>query len=356
MADIVLGPSGGHGGHEFQGYAVPAGAQVAEIRVNAGLYIDGLQLVYRDANGATIEMDHVGGHSGLHHAVTLEAGEYLTGVSGRCGRYIDSIRFHTNLRTTDQFGGPGGEDEYRFEVAAGSEIVGFVGRAGWFVDQLGAIVRERTVTGQAGVVAADTAAAFSEPAAAAPTVPPQPAARSAAKGRKKTAPAADLVAIPDAAPVTPPAPDLVAIPDSTLAAPPAPTLVGIPDSAPVEATTPELVGIPDSTPVAVESAAIAAGERTATVDLGAKAAPDDLTKIEGIGPKIEQVLADAGIITFAQLAATSAPRLREILTAAGSRYRITDPTTWPDQAALAAAGDWAGFNDLVGKLKAGRRA
>ena len=83
---------------------------------------------------------------------------------------------------------------------------------------------------------------------------------------------------------------------------------------------------------------------------------DDFTQIEGIGPKIEQVLADAGIITFAQLAATSAPRLREILTAAGSRYRITDPTTWPDQAALAAAGDWAGFNDLVGKLKAGRRA
>ncbi len=81
-----------------------------------------------------------------------------------------------------------------------------------------------------------------------------------------------------------------------------------------------------------------------------------MTKIEGIGPKIAQVLADAGITTFAALAGTSAGRLREILNAAGSRYRITDPTTWPEQAAHAAAGDWDKFNELVGRLKAGKRA
>jgi predicted flap endonuclease-1-like 5' DNA nuclease len=300
-------------------------------------------------DAAPVELAHLGGRGGLHHTITLAAGEYLIGVSGRCGRYIDSIRFHTNQRVTDSYGGSGGQDEYRFEAAPGAEIVGLTGRADWFIDQLGVIVRARA--GEASAAPAVLPAAAIPAAAPAELPPAKPAARS----RKKTAPAADLVGLPDAAPVTPPAPDLVAIPGATLAAPPAPDLVGIPDSAPVEATAPELVGIPDSAPIAVEAAAVVTGERTASIDLGAKAAPDDLTKIEGIGPKVEQVLADAGITTFAQLAATPAPRLRQILDAAGSRYRITDPTTWPDQAAFAAAGDWASFNELVGKLKGGRR-
>lgn len=352
MADLVLGPAGGHGGHEIHGYAAPAGAKVREIRINAGLYVDGLQFVYSETGSGTertpVEMAHLGGRGGLHHTVTLDADEYLTGVSGRCGRYIDSIRFHTNKRTTDSYGGPGGEDEYRFEAAAGGEIVGLVGRADWFIDQLGVIVRDRSGFASAVAAAPVAAAPADDTASATP--------KSASRSRKKTTPAADLVALPDAAPVTPPAPDLVAIPDSTLAAPPAPNLIGIPDSAPVEATAPELVGIPGSEPIAVESAATVTGQRTASIDLGAKAAPDDLTRIEGIGPKVEQVLAAAGITTFAQLAATPIAQLRAILDAAGSRYRISDPTTWPDQAALAAAGDWASFNELVSKLKAGRRA
>jgi predicted flap endonuclease-1-like 5' DNA nuclease len=297
-------------------------------------------------------MAHLGGRGGLHHTVTLEADEYLTGVSGRCGHFIDSIRIHTNKRVTDSYGGRGGEEEYRFEAAANGEIVGLVGRAGWFIDQLGVIVRDRAGVTRAAKTAAAAAVADDTTAAATAAAT---AAKSTSRSRKKTAPAADLVALPDAAPVTPPAPDLVAIPDSTLAAPPAPNLVAIPDSAPVDATAPELVGIPDSDPIAMESAATVAGQRTASVDLGAKTAPDDLTKLEGIGPKVEQVLVAAGITTFAQLAATPVAQLRAILDAAGSRYRITDPTTWPDQAALAAAGDWAAFNELVSKLKAGRR-
>jgi hypothetical protein len=36
MANLVLGPSGGNGGHEFNGYTIPTGAKVHEIRVNAG--------------------------------------------------------------------------------------------------------------------------------------------------------------------------------------------------------------------------------------------------------------------------------------------------------------------------------
>ncbi len=84
------------------------------------------------------------------------------------------------------------------------------------------------------------------------------------------------------------------------------------------------------------------------------AAGDDLKVIEGIGPTIDRLLQDSGIGTFAQLATTSVPALRAVLTAAGARFRVADPTTWPDQARLAAAGDWEGLKVLQATLKAGR--
>jgi large subunit ribosomal protein L21 len=65
---------------------------------------------------------------------------------------------------------------------------------------------------------------------------------------------------------------------------------------------------------------------------------DDLTIVEGIGPKIAGLFIDAGITTFAQLADTSADKMKEILTAAGPRYAIHNPTTWAEQAALARDG------------------
>ena len=41
--------------------------------------------------------------------------------------------------------------------------------------------------------------------------------------------------------------------------------------------------------------------------------PDDLKIVEGIGPKIEGLLNNEGIFTFAQLAATAPERIKEIL-------------------------------------------
>ena len=78
---------------------------------------------------------------------------------------------------------------------------------------------------------------------------------------------------------------------------------------------------------------------TKVTSQGAEAA-DDLKKIEGIGPKIEELLNEAGINTFAQLSETSADKVKEILEAAGPRFTMHDPTTWAKQAALAAAGSW----------------
>lgn len=81
---------------------------------------------------------------------------------------------------------------------------------------------------------------------------------------------------------------------------------------------------------------------------------DDLKKIEGIGPKIEQLLHKAGIKTFAQLATTDAADIRKILDAAGERYRIHNPTTWPEQSAMARDGRWAELKVWQDELDGGK--
>lgn len=67
---------------------------------------------------------------------------------------------------------------------------------------------------------------------------------------------------------------------------------------------------------------------------------EDLKIVEGIGPKIEGLLKDAGIMNWADLAAAAESRLQEVLATAGDRYRLADPSTWAKQASLAAAGKW----------------
>lgn len=82
--------------------------------------------------------------------------------------------------------------------------------------------------------------------------------------------------------------------------------------------------------------------------------PDDFTVIEGIGPRISGLLQAAGIITLNQLADTEVSRLQELLDEAGLG-RLANPSTWPEQAKLAAAGDWEGLQKLQDELHGGRR-
>ncbi len=88
----------------------------------------------------------------------------------------------------------------------------------------------------------------------------------------------------------------------------------------------------------------------------APAEPDDLRRIEGIGPKTATGLNELGIITFAQLAQADPEKLETDLKAAGVRIISGATATWPEQAALAAKGDWDGLEKLQASLKGGRRA
>ncbi len=80
--------------------------------------------------------------------------------------------------------------------------------------------------------------------------------------------------------------------------------------------------------------------------------PDDLASLEGIGPKVNTILQQAGIQTFAQLAKADVEKLKEILTANGLQFM--DPTSWPEQAGLAAQGKQEELMALQARLKGGR--
>ncbi|MEZ4911217.1 MAG: hypothetical protein R2774_10190 [Saprospiraceae bacterium] len=83
---------------------------------------------------------------------------------------------------------------------------------------------------------------------------------------------------------------------------------------------------------------------------------DDLTKIEGIGPKIAGLLTDNGVATFVALSTSKPETLKSILDKGGSRMQMHDPTTWPAQAKLAANGSWDELKKLQDELKGGRKA
>ncbi len=137
--------------------------------------------------------------------------------------------------------------------------------------------------------------------------------------------------------------------------------------APVEAPKAKAEKAPAPAPEkeAVEEAPVTAAAPAPKKEAAKKEAPkkakasaeggkDAYRKIEGIGPKIEGLLHDAGIVTFAELAATDVEKIKEILAAAGNRYKMHNPTTWPKQAEYAANGQWDELKKWQDELDGGK--
>lgn len=101
------------------------------------------------------------------------------------------------------------------------------------------------------------------------------------------------------------------------------------------------------------SSAVDAADVSAAAVLGRPVDPDDLTVIEGIGPKIAELCVGIGIVTWRDLAQTEVSLLRTMLHDAGPRFRSHDPSTWPEQASLLADGRWADFRALTEQLTGG---
>ena len=331
MEDAKLGLSGGDGGLPIEGYVIPPGARIREIEVTSGWYVDSIRIIYTDAEGATHALPGVGGNGAYAHRFTLEPGEYLIGVSGRSGRYVDSIAFHTNLRVSPTYGGDSGENSFTFLAPEASEVVGFFGRADWYVDAIGIVTRPRPATPVTDAPAAD-APATEAPVTEAPAARPKKSAKKAA-----SAPLAAVEEAPKAKRGRKSKQELEATaPASAEAAP-----------------TAQKPAKKSKKNAASSEAAPDVAARTAET-VAAPATPDNLEIIEGIGPKIAGLLAQHNITTFAALAATPAEQLRALLLAAGRRFAVSDPTTWPAQAALAAQGDMDALKAMQAGLKGGR--
>jgi hypothetical protein len=96
-------------------------------------------------------------------------------------------------------------------------------------------------------------------------------------------------------------------------------------------------------------------EEEITAEASAVSKKDDLTKIEGIGKKIAEILMASGIASFELLAKTSSKKLKAILDEAGKKFKAYNPATWPKQAKLAAAGKWPELKKLQTQLKTGKQ-
>ncbi len=81
---------------------------------------------------------------------------------------------------------------------------------------------------------------------------------------------------------------------------------------------------------------------------GTKIIADDLKLVEGIGPKIEELFHAAGLKTWVAVAKSNPAKLKEILVAAGERYQMHDPTTWPKQCQMMVDDKWAALKRVPG--------
>ncbi len=108
---------------------------------------------------------------------------------------------------------------------------------------------------------------------------------------------------------------------------------------PIYDTQPELVPEPISEPL---------------VHVSIPSIKDDLKKVEGIGPKIEELLNKAGIHTWETLAKVPVENLKSVLDQAGKKFQIHDPSTWAEQAHLAHTGQWTELQNYQSFLIGGK--
>ncbi|WP_136466507.1 hypothetical protein [Flagellimonas onchidii] len=114
------------------------------------------------------------------------------------------------------------------------------------------------------------------------------------------------------------------------------------------------VDVPSKTEAAPALADNGFSAAAAKAAFGKRIKENDLTLVEGIGPKIQGLFHDHGIKTWKALSETSTIKCQEVLTSAGKRYRIHDPASWPMQAKMAYMGQWEELAKWQLKHKSGK--
>ena len=81
---------------------------------------------------------------------------------------------------------------------------------------------------------------------------------------------------------------------------------------------------------------------------------DDFTVIEGIGPKINELIHNAGIHTYSELARTEPAVIQKILDDSGPNFQLAEPKTWPAQSDMAATNRWSELRKWQDELDGGK--
>ena len=136
----LIGPFGGAGGSTFQDSPLPDGAKICKVRIRHGSWINAIGLSYK-LNGQVTDLPMHGGEGGTLSEFTIEDDEYITGLSGHYGQFVNSLIIHTNKRTSSQYGGSSGTD-YQYIQYPNLELVGFLGRSGSYLDAIGYVLAD----------------------------------------------------------------------------------------------------------------------------------------------------------------------------------------------------------------------
>ncbi|MBM4459956.1 MAG: jacalin-like lectin domain protein [Chloroflexi bacterium] len=135
---IKCGPSGGISGSDFDDTLLAAGKRIVKVTIGHGTWVDAVQVSWSDGSSS---LKH-SGDGGSTDTISFAADEYLTGITGKYGAKVDSIRFITNKTTYGPDGGPGGDVEYHYNAGPAApelRIAGFLGRCGRYVDAIGCV-------------------------------------------------------------------------------------------------------------------------------------------------------------------------------------------------------------------------
>jgi hypothetical protein len=69
--------------------------------------------------------------------ISLDSDEFITEIVAWYGAYVDKLQFSTNKGRSIEAGGPAPVGSATISIPAGSVLLGFKGRAGAYIDQIG---------------------------------------------------------------------------------------------------------------------------------------------------------------------------------------------------------------------------
>ncbi|XP_066161980.1 disease resistance protein RGA5-like [Oryza sativa Japonica Group] len=149
MAGLAkIGPWGGNRGRLYDIQVAPH--HLESIKVCSDMAaIHSFEFTYSDHNGKKHTAGPWGGYGGNNvHMIQLGPSEFLVEVSGTFGRFRAALDIITSLTfvTNAQSYGPYGQREgtpFHISVQSRGCIVGFFGRAGWYVDAIGIYVKPK---------------------------------------------------------------------------------------------------------------------------------------------------------------------------------------------------------------------